>query len=77
GEEMTEIGLLMQAGAVAFTDSHSSVHDTQVLRRIMTYSREFGAVVSCETRDKYLGANGVDQAHQAHLAAMVKPEGCR
>lgn len=59
GEEMTEIGLLMQAGAVAFTDAHSSVHDTQVLRRIMTYAREFGAVICCETRDKYLGANGV------------------
>ena len=59
GEEMTEIGLLMEAGAVAFTDGRSSIHDTQVLRRVMTYAREFGAVISCETRDKYLGATGV------------------
>jgi dihydroorotase len=56
---MTEIGLLMEAGAVAFTDGRSSIHDTQVLRRVMTYAREFGAVISCETRDKYLGATGV------------------
>jgi dihydroorotase len=69
GEEMTEIGLLMQAGAVAFTDAHSSVHDTQVLRRIMTYAREFGAVVSCETRDKYLGANGV--MHEGLFASWL------
>lgn len=69
GEEMTEIGLLMQAGAVAFTDAHSSVHDTQVLRRIMTYAREFGAVVSCETRDKYLGVNGV--MHEGLFASWL------
>lgn len=69
GEEMTEIGLLMQAGAVAFTDAHSSVHNTQVLRRIMTYAREFGAVISCETRDKYLGANGV--MHEGLLASWL------
>ncbi|EJT07104.1 dihydroorotase [Rhizobium sp. CCGE 510] len=69
GAEMTEIGLLMQAGAVAFTDAHSSVHDTQVLRRIMTYAREFGAVISCETRDKYLGANGV--MHEGLFASWL------
>ncbi|MBY5665943.1 dihydroorotase [Rhizobium leguminosarum] len=69
GEEMTEIGLLMQAGAVAFTDAHSNVHDTQVLRRIMTYAREFGAVVCCETRDKYLGANGV--MHEGLFASWL------
>ncbi len=30
-----------------------------MLRRAMTYAREFGAVIALETRDKYLGANGV------------------
>lgn len=69
GEEMTEIGLLMQAGAVAFTDAHSSISDTQVLRRVMTYAREFGAVLSCATRDKYLGANGV--MHEGLLASWL------
>ncbi|TWB54963.1 dihydroorotase [Rhizobium sp. ERR 922] len=69
GEEMTEIGLLREAGAVVFTDAHSSVHDSQVLRRIMTYAREFGAVISCETRDKYLGANGV--MHEGLLASWL------
>lgn len=69
GEEMTEIGLLMEAGAVAFTDGRSSVHDTQVLRRVMTYAREFGAVISCETRDKYLGATGV--MHEGLFASWL------
>jgi dihydroorotase len=59
GEEMTEFGLLREAGAVCFTNGRQPVHDTLVLRRAMTYAREFGAVIALETRDKYLGADGV------------------
>jgi dihydroorotase len=59
GEEMTEIGLLRDAGAVAFTNGRNPIHNTQVLRRALTYAREFGAVISLEARDKYLGAEGV------------------
>jgi dihydroorotase len=57
--EMTEMGLLQQAGAVAFTNGRYGLHDTQVLRRAMTYAREFNAVIALETREKYLAANGV------------------
>lgn len=59
GEEMTEIGLLKQAGAVSFTQGRHGLADTQVLRRAMTYAREFGAVISLEARDPYLAVNGV------------------
>ncbi|THF52299.1 dihydroorotase [Allorhizobium terrae] len=58
GEEMTEIGMLQQAGAVGFTNGRHGLHDTMVLRRVMTYAREFDAVVSLVAKDKYLG-NGV------------------
>jgi dihydroorotase len=58
GKEMTEIGLLQQSGAVAFTNGRHGLSDTLLLRRIMTYAREFDAVVSLELREKYLG-NGV------------------
>lgn len=58
GKEMTELGLLKQAGAVAFTDGHHGLSDTLLLRRAMTYAREFDAVISLELREKYLG-NGV------------------
>jgi dihydroorotase len=57
--EMTEMGLLQQAGAVAFTNGRYGLNDTQVLRRAMTYAREFGAVIALETREKYLAANSV------------------
>ncbi|WP_457586296.1 dihydroorotase [Ensifer canadensis] len=58
GEEMTEFGLLREAGAVCFTNGRRAIHDTLMLRRAMTYAREFGAVIALETRDKHLG-NGV------------------
>ncbi|CAD7032595.1 dihydroorotase [Pseudorhizobium endolithicum] len=58
GEEMTEIGLLQEAGAVAFTNGRHALPDTLVLRRAMTYAREFGAVVALEPRETYIG-NGV------------------
>ncbi|MCJ8518936.1 dihydroorotase [Pseudorhizobium tarimense] len=58
GKEMTEIGLLQQAGAVAFTNGRRGLSDTLVLRRAMTYAREFGAVIALEPREKYIG-NGV------------------
>ena len=59
GEEMTEFGLLKAAGAVAFTNGRNPIHNAQVLRRAMTYAREFGSVIALETRDKHLGAGGV------------------
>jgi dihydroorotase len=69
GAEMTEIGLLRQAGAVAFTDGHASIQDAQVLRRVMTYGREFGAVIVGVPRDEHLGANGV--MHEGLFASWL------
>jgi dihydroorotase len=59
GDEMTEIGLLKQAGAVAFTNGRHPLHNAQVLRRALTYARDFDVVISMEARDKHLGAGGV------------------
>lgn len=59
GEEMTEFGLLKEAGAVAFTNGRNPMHNAQVLRRALTYARTFGGVIALETRDRHLGAGGV------------------
>ena len=45
GREMTEIGFLMDAGAIAFTDCDHVVADTKVLSRALTYARSLGALV--------------------------------
>ncbi len=59
GKEMTEIGLMKEAGAVMVTNGRESISDSKVLRRAMTYAREFGAVVSLEPRENYLSPEGV------------------
>lgn len=45
GREMTEIGFLLDAGAVAFTDTDHVVTDAKVLSRAFTYARSLGALV--------------------------------
>ncbi len=59
GEEMSEIGLLSEAGAIAFTNGHRSVSNPQIMRRLMTYARDFGALVAHHTQDPALGGSGV------------------
>ncbi len=61
GREMTEFGLLMQAGAVMFTDGRHTISDSSVLRRAMTYARDFGAVIAHETNDQHLGAGVMNE----------------
>src|SRR5947209_6918398 len=59
GEEMAEIGLLKAAGAVAFTDAAKSVTNAQVMRRALTYARDFDALVVHHTEDPHLIGEGV------------------
>src|SRR5450755_1807318 len=59
GKEMTEIGLLKAAGAVAFTDGDRSVTNAQVMRRALTYARDFDALIVHQTEDPDLVGEGV------------------
>jgi dihydroorotase len=59
GQELTEFGLLRQAGAVMLTNGRQMVTDSRVMRRALTYARDFDLVVACETQDEHLAAGGV------------------
>lgn len=59
GEEMTEFGLLKAAGAVAFSDGDRSVTNAQVMRRALTYARDFDALIVHYTEDPNLVGEGV------------------
>ena len=59
GEEIAEIGLLAEAGAVAFSDGPRSIATAQTLRRAMTYARDFGALVMHYCEDRTLVGEGV------------------
>lgn len=58
GEEMTEIGLLKRAGAVAFSNGKSSVANTRVMKNCLLYGKDFSALVVHHTEDPYLSASG-------------------
>ncbi len=59
GREMTEFGLLREAGAVAFTDGRHTIANSLTMRRALTYARDFGAVIAQETQDPHLAGSGV------------------
>ena len=58
GREMTELGFLLDAGAVAFTDCDHVVTDTKVLSRALTYARSLGALVICHPQEPGLSKGG-------------------
>jgi dihydroorotase len=59
GKEMSEIGLLKAAGAVAFTDGTKSITNAQVMRRALLYARDFDALIVHHTEDPDLVGEGV------------------
>ena len=59
GEEMTEIGLLQRAGAIAFTNGKSSVTNTRVMRNVLLYAKDFGALIVHHTEDPHLTEGAV------------------
>jgi len=56
GREMAEIGFLLDAGAVAFTDGEKVTRDTKVLSRCLTYARSLNALVVGHPQDPGLSA---------------------
>jgi len=62
GREIAEIGLLLESGAVAFTDGLRSIRNAQVMRRAMTYGRDFDALIMHFAQDEDLAGSGVMNA---------------
>ncbi len=56
GREMTEIGFLQDAGAVAFTDCDHVVTNTKVFSRALTYTKSCGALVLAHPQEPGLSA---------------------
>ena len=59
GKEMTEIGLLKEAGAVAFSNGASSIASARVMRRLLAYARDFDALTVHNTEEPELANCGV------------------
>lgn len=59
GKQMTEIGGLVEAGAVAVTDDGHPIHDPALMRRLLEYTQSFGIPVLQHAEDMALSAGGV------------------
>lgn len=69
GAEIAEIGLLREAGAVAFTDGPHTLRNALVLRRALTYARDFDALVIHQPGDADLAGQGV--MNEGELASRL------
>lgn len=59
GTDVAEVGLLLDAGAVAFTDAAKSVRNARVMRRAMAYAKDFDALIIHHLEDPDLSSEGV------------------
>jgi dihydroorotase len=69
GEEMTELGLLAQAGAVAFTDGEKAVSSSRLMRRALSYATTFDLLVMQHCEDVSLAKGGV--MNEGEVAARL------
>ena len=59
GKEISEMGLLQEAGAIAFSDANHSIRNSQVMKRALTYARDFDALIMHFAQDADLAGSGV------------------
>jgi dihydroorotase len=59
GEELAEMGMMKEAGCVAFSDDGRSVENSLLMRRALEYSKVFGVPVISHCEDRGLSEGGV------------------
>jgi dihydroorotase len=59
GEELTEMGDMVDAGAVAFSDDGRCVGDADTMRRALEYARSFSTVIVQHAQDAHLAGGGL------------------
>ncbi len=59
GEQISEMSLLMESGAVAFSDDGHPIMNADVMRRALEYSKQFNTVIISHCEDLNLSSGGV------------------
>ena len=59
GQAMTELGLMAEAGAVAFSDGDRAVANALVMRRVLSYASTFGLLIVQYPEEPALARDGV------------------
>ncbi|MHA1598385.1 MAG: dihydroorotase [Alphaproteobacteria bacterium] len=58
GKELAEIGMLAEAGALAFTDGVHAISDARMMSRALSYAANFGLIVVQHAEEPSLAAGG-------------------
>ena len=58
GQELSEMGLLHEAGAIGFTDAPNALSSPLVLRRALSYARFFDGLVMTHPEEPSLAQRG-------------------
>jgi dihydroorotase len=69
GEELAELGLLREAGAVAFTDGGRAIGPARLMRLALSYARGFGAMIVQHAEEPSLAEGGA--ANEGALATRL------
>lgn len=69
GKEMAEIGLLHEAGAIAFTDGIKALADTRLMMQVLAYTHGFNGLVVQHPEDPSLAGHG--SATRGELATIL------
>ena len=69
GKTLTEIGLMSEAGAVMFSNGAQPIGDSQTMRRLLSYSASFNALISNRAIDPSLSKDAV--AHESDLSSRL------
>lgn len=69
GQEMTEMGLLAESGAVGFTDGEHAIVDSLVMRRALSYASRLGKPIIQHPEDPTLAREGC--ANEGEIATRL------
>ena len=69
GGELSEFGILSEAGALAFTDGDRALADALVMRRALSYAATFGFLIVQHPEEPRLAANG--QMNEGEMATRL------
>ncbi|HEX3172927.1 MAG TPA: dihydroorotase [Solirubrobacterales bacterium] len=69
GEELTEMGLLREAGALGFSDDGLPLRNARLLRRALQYQRLCGGTIALHEEDPDLSGDGA--MHEGAVAAAL------
>ncbi len=73
GEELAELGMMAEAGAVAFSDDGRPVMNSLIMRRALEYCRPFNVPIISHAEDIYLSDNGV--MNEGNLSTLLGLKG--